>query len=273
MRTLSAPDRTRHCSKEALMKTHSGTSWKINSRTGQATRVCQITDLHIPGGDQQASFGHVKAHVMRQLDYVRRERPDLLVISGDLTIPDACRPACEWLCDQFPAKIPTIVLPGNHDSPATLWEVFGPDRCGNQRFYYKRNLGEYDLVVLNTHTDHLPREQMDFLQTAVTERPAVLFMHHPPDLISDGFMARQQPLANHQQAAQAIRQSRVTDVFCGHYHNTAEIDCNGFQLHLTPSPAFQVSLLAHEFEPEAFEPCVRNIVIGPFGVRTSLATV
>jgi Icc protein len=244
-----------------------------STKGGQAMRIFQITDLHIPGENQEASFGHVKANILRQLDYVRRESPDLLIISGDLTIPDACKPACEWLCSQLPDAIPTLVLPGNHDDPRVLWEVFGEARCGNPHFYYQRHLGDYDLVVLNTHTDRLPQEQMDFLQTAAGERPTVLFMHHPPDLVSDGFMARRQPLTNHADAAAAIRRTLVTDVFCGHYHNTADIDCDGFQVHVTPSPAFQVSLTAHEFEPEPFKPSVRIIDIARLCVSTSLVEV
>ena len=223
-------------------------------------RICHITDLHIPDQGNVEQLSHVKTNISRQLEYVSASEPDLLVISGDLTIPDASESGCNWLAAELPRNVASIVMPGNHDSPEVLWSVFGPTHCRSERFYFTIDNEPLPLIFLDTHLDILPDEQISFLRSREAG-PAVVFMHHPPDLISDGFMSRNQPMQNHGEAAQALRDAGVTHVFCGHYHNVAEIDCDGFTLHLSPSPAFQISLDEPEFTPQPFTPSVRVIEI------------
>lgn len=236
-------------------------------------RIHQITDLHIPDASSRADLDHVKPNVCRQLAFIESDDSDLLVISGDLTMTDGSREGCEWLKAQLPDSVRTIIMPGNHDEPEVLWDVFGAERCIDQRFFYTFPTDHWHLVFLNTTTDYLPDEQIAFIASQVPAQPCVLFVHHPPDLVSDGFMAVNQPLMNHREAAQAIGESAIEHVFCGHYHNRAEKDCAGFKLYVTPSPAFQIDLHVREFSFQAFEPAVRVIELGPGTVDTRVEYV
>jgi len=236
-------------------------------------KIHQVTDLHIPDDDAGPQFDHVRPNIVKMLSFVESDTSDLLVITGDLTMDDGSRSACEWLNSVIPDDLNTIVVPGNHDDPSVLWEVFGQASCMNPEFCFREQHESHTVLCVNSHTDRLAKDQIEFIRSEASEGPAILFIHHPPDLISKGFMALNQPLLNHQEVAMAIQESMVTDVFCGHYHNAVDIECNGFRLHLTPSPAFQISLQSETFEMESFDPTIRVIELSEATVETYLRTV
>lgn len=236
-------------------------------------RIHQITDLHVPEENNGSDFDHVRPNILKQLSFITSDHSDLLVISGDLTMKDASRSACEWIRSVLPPTLKTVIMPGNHDDPQVLWDVFGPERCIDQRFFFIIEQANFNLLFLNTSTDRLPVEQLEFLAAQPSGVPSILFIHHPPDLVSDGFMALNQPLLNHAEVSNAIGASSIEHVFCGHYHNSAELDCEKFQLHVTPSPAFQIDLHCREFKMETFEPAVRVIEAGNHSIQTRLVYV
>lgn len=237
-------------------------------------KIHQITDLHIPEDGAAANFAHVKGNVQRQIAFVADDDSDLLVISGDLTMTDGSSSACQWLKENLPDSLKTIIMPGNHDDPAVLWEIFGAQRCVNESFHFSFEHDDLQYIFVNTTTDSLPENQLEFLASEGAKKPSLLFIHHPPDLVSkDGFMALNQPLINHAEVAEVIRASQISDVFCGHYHNSADIDCGGFQLHVTSSPAFQIDLNTAEFTTQPFEPGVRMIETEGLKLRTRIVYV
>jgi 3',5'-cyclic-AMP phosphodiesterase len=244
---------------------HTGTNSSI-------MRIHQITDLHVPDTDDDERFSYVRANVLKQIAFVENDRSDLLVLSGDLTMADASRQGCAWLRSVLP-DMPTVVIPGNHDDPQMLWQVFGPERCISEGFYFVLKQDGCDLVFLNTCTDRLPDEQMQFLSAFDTDQLAVLFMHHPPDSISEGFMFQNQCLENHADVAAILQQSLIDHVFCGHYHNRMDKQCDGFEVHLTPSSAYQLDLHASTFSVEPFDLSVRRIDIGQGRVSTALVYI
>jgi Icc protein len=228
-------------------------------------RIHQITDLHIPDNEADEQFGHVFENVRRQFNFVESERPDLLIVSGDLTMTDHSEDACRWIKSNLP-NVPVVVIPGNHDDPAVIERVFG-------RWPARKDYDDCTLVFLDTSSDKLPPDQIRLLGTLPANRHCVLFIHHPPHLIGSGFMSKNQPLLNHADVSQAIADSAVDYVFCGHFHNVAYISCDGFELFLTPSPAFQIALNVEPFTMEEFRPSVRTIDILAEGVSSELAYV
>ena len=228
-------------------------------------KIHQITDLHVPDEMSDDRFVHVRENVLRQFRFTERELPDLLVISGDLTMEDGSEDCCQWISQNLP-DVPVIVIPGNHDDPRIIEQVFGP--WPTQKKYANCNL-----VFLDTSSDELPHDQISILGALDAKHPCLLFLHHPPHLIGSGFMSKNQPLLNHSVAADAIAVSVVDHVFCGHFHNAATVSCDGFELHLTPSPAFQIALDSESFTMEEFQPAVRTIDIESGCVSTELIYV
>jgi len=78
------------------------------------TRIAHLSDLH---------FGAVDSKVVAGLAAeLRADRPDLVVVSGDLTM--GARPAEFRLARAFLDEVgaPALAVPGNHDlTPYRLW--------------------------------------------------------------------------------------------------------------------------------------------------------
>jgi 3',5'-cyclic AMP phosphodiesterase CpdA len=112
-------------------------------------KIFHISDVH---------FGppHLPRVSQGVLEFVDRHRPDLVVLSGDLTQrakPEQFRQAREFV-DRIPA--PTIVVPGNHDVPLyRVWErIFSP--FGGYRRYFSPELEpiyrDDELLVVGINT-------------------------------------------------------------------------------------------------------------------------
>ncbi len=236
-------------------------------------KIHQITDLHIPPEMPTENLTHIRPNVRRQLAYVSDYPPDLLVISGDLTWPDHRKDACRWLNSLLP-DIPVAMIPGNHDDPGMMYDIFGVERCTDPSFCYMQDYPDGLIIYVNTQANALSMNQIDQMKIWAQERSCILFIHHPPSLIGGGFMDKNYPLENHQEVSKAISDSGIEHVFCGHYHNQRDHRIGlEFTVHLTPSPAFQISLSNPEFEKEAFDPIVRIIDYVDGQISTELVTV
>jgi Icc protein len=231
--------------------------------------IHHITDLHVPD-ESDRKFQHVRVNVLKMMSYIANNPPDLLVVTGDLTMEDGSAPECLWLRDNVPSGINYIVIPGNHDDPDVLRQTFDNQDSGSDDFCFRLPMDEADLLFVNTHKDYLPSSQIEFIRQQASRDPSLLFMHHPPDLVADGFMARNQPLSGHAEVSRAITDSSIRHVFCGHYHNAIDKPCENFDLHLTPSPAFQVNLRSVAFKPEAGVPAIRIIHVANNRIDTRL---
>jgi 3',5'-cyclic AMP phosphodiesterase CpdA len=93
------------------------------------TRLIQLSDIH---------FGaEVKPAVEAALAYVQADPPDLIVVTGDLTLnglPREFRAAAAW---RRRLPDPTILTPGNHDTP--YWNI--PLRALRPFDRYRRYIG------------------------------------------------------------------------------------------------------------------------------------
>jgi len=228
-------------------------------------RIHQITDLHVPDNNNDERFAHIRSHVSRQFAFVGSEKPDLLVISGDLTMSDASEIGCRWIYENLP-EVPVIVIPGNHDDPRMIERIFG-------QWPQQQDSADCSLVFLDTSSHHLPEDQLQLLSELKPRQPCLLFLHHPPHLIGSGFMSKNQPLLNYEEAAQAISAAGIAHVFCGHFHNSARVECDGFELYLAPSPAYQIPLDSEAFQMEECQPAVRTINVESGHVHSELVYV
>ena len=166
------------------------------------------------------------------LELIGRRRPDLVVISGDLTQrakPEQFRQARRFV-DRIP--VPTLVVPGNHDVPMyRVWErVFAP--FGAYRAHFSRELepvySDPEMLVVGINTAHnwtikngrITARRLLEVGELLAAAPAGLFKvvvpHHqliPPP----GFGSRQ-VLANARRAMAAFSAAGVDLVLSGHLH-------------------------------------------------------
>ncbi len=98
--------------------------------------IAQVADLHLFADEPHAAARHA-------IEMLERERPDLLVLTGDQWDDTAgARALSRWLLER-PAGLPAVAILGNHDYAAGI---------GGVRAARLHELGESDLLVNRTVT-------------------------------------------------------------------------------------------------------------------------
>lgn len=226
-------------------------------------RIAQISDLHIkaPGRLAYGRVDTAKAleHCVAALNAFA-PRPDFVVISGDLADTPS-REEYEHLGRLLQRlELPFAGIPGNHDSremmrAALLGAAFAlPSGPLNQRI----ELGGLDLLLLDSSVPGEPHGELDAVtlewldQTLALsrERPALLFLHHPPFLAGIWHMDRQN-LQNASELAEIVRRHpRVQLIATGHVHRATLTSFAGVLTTICPAPNHAVDLdLAKLREP------------------------
>jgi Icc protein len=225
--------------------------------------IAQISDLHIkPPGS--LAYGKVDtAAALERCVAALNEfapRPDLVVISGDLADTPTAEEYDHLKRLLAPLKLPFVGIPGNHDSRQMMRAAFpraafafasGPL---NQRL----EIGGLDLVLLDSSVHGQPHGELDaptlqWLDATLAsspERPALLFLHHPPFQTGIWHMDRQNLLNAGELATVVIRHPRVQRIAAGHVHRATLTMFAGVPATICPAPNHAVDLdLAQLREP------------------------
>ncbi len=223
--------------------------------------IAQITDLHV--GDRL----EVDGREIDTLEGMHRAvahlnalvpRPDAVVVTGDLVAEETPANYQSVAAALDALTMPSYVIPGNHDDRGQIREVFGGDgyfaRVGEFLHYTVEGF-DLRLVALDTHdpgkeSGLLCQGRLDWLDARLAEardRPALIFMHHPPfdagiadfDIIGlsgrDGF------------AEIIARNPQVQAIACGHVHRDIALSWCGTLVAVTPSTGYQYAL---ELDPD-----------------------
>ncbi|GAA0561900.1 phosphodiesterase [Halomonas salifodinae] len=181
-------------------------------------RLVQVTDCHLHADPEARSRTGVPLRQLhRVLEHARRLRPDLLLVTGDVS-QDETPASYRHAAEAFSAmECPWFWLPGNHDHGDFMAEA--------RDFHDELDLGAWRLLMLDTRVIGQPHgelgaERLADLASALAmdERPTLVAMHHPPLAIGSAWMdaigladgeAFWETLAPHPQ---------VKAVLCGHIH-------------------------------------------------------
>ena len=226
-------------------------------------RIAQISDLHIkrPG---QLAYGRVDTAKALERCVAAlnafRPAPDFVVISGDL----ADTPVAEeyhYLVELLAAlKLPFAGIPGNHDGRDMMRAAFlnAAYAFSSGPLNQKIEVEQLDLVLLDSSVPGKPHGELDaptlqWLDTTLgssVDRPALVFLHHPPFVAGIWHMDRQN-LNNAADLATVIRRHpRVQLVATGHVHRAALTLFAGVPCTICPAPNHAVDLdLDHLREP------------------------
>jgi 3',5'-cyclic-AMP phosphodiesterase len=237
--------------------------------------IAQLTDLHVrPVGKPANRVVETNVFTERALRTVAafQPRPDVLVITGDLTdcgLADAYVNLARMLHRNAP--MPVFVIPGNHDGRDALRKGLGhlPGVTADPHFVqyavedYPMRLVLLDTVVPGEAHGELCAERLSFLDrtlAAAPQRPTIVAMHHPPFACGIGHMDRIN-LRNAAQFTEVIaRHKQVERIICGHHHRAITARVAHTIAQIAPSVAHQVEMTldpedpgAFVFEPPAFQ--------------------
>lgn len=225
--------------------------------------VAQISDLHIkkPGALAYGRVDTAKAleRCITALNNLA-PTPDLVVISGDLADTPTPEEYDHLRRLLAPLRLPFASIPGNHDSREMMRTAFPASKYAqlsgplNQRI----ELAGLDLMLLDSSVhgkshgllDAATLEWLDATLASAPERPALLFLHHPPFKAGIWHMDRQD-LFNADALAEIVRRhSRVRLVATGHIHRATLTMFAGVPTTICPAPNHAVDLdLAQLREP------------------------
>ena len=241
----------------------------VNDMSTKPIRIAQISDLHIKAPGKRAykrvDTAQALSRCIATLNGLT-PAPDLVVISGDL-VDTPTEHEYEHLKDLLTGlRLPFAAVPGNHDSRDLMrsafpdWAYAFPSGALNQCI----ELDALDLLLLDSSVPGKPHGELDvptlkWLDGTLSmsaQRPALLFLHHPPFLTGIGHMDRQN-LRNAADLASIIRRhNRVQLIASGHVHRAVLTAFAGITCTICPAPNHAVALdLAELGEPSfAIEP-------------------
>ena len=215
--------------------------------------IAQLTDIHIgfgpDGADEETNKQRLRAVMTRLMD--GPNRPDLLVLSGDLTEHGDVESYAALAEMVAPCGVPVWPMVGNHDTRDALLELFAAVPPEDGFVHYVIERGGLRLVLLDTLElgrhggafcelrDAWLRRQLD----AAPETPTVIFMHHPPVVSGIEWMdpdPREPWVERFGAAVEGRRQ--ILAIHCGHVHRTVATTFRGIPLGISPSVAPQVGL-------------------------------
>jgi Icc protein len=225
--------------------------------------IAQISDLHIkPPG--QLAYGRVDTAKALERCVAAlnafRPAPDFVVISGDLA-DTPVREEYDYLMRLLaPLKLPFAGIPGNHDGRDMMRAAF-PDAAyafSSGPLNQMIDVAGLDLVLLDSSVPGKPHGELDaptlqWIDTTLnssTDRPALVFLHHPPFAAGIWHMDSQN-LRNAADLAAIIRRhKRAQLVATGHIHRAALTMFAGIPCTICPAPNHAVDLdLDHLREP------------------------
>jgi 3',5'-cyclic-AMP phosphodiesterase len=213
--------------------------------------LLQISDTHIgadwDGVDPDESLLRAVEAILSLPD-----RPDALLVSGDLTdngAPEEYQRVRELLA---PLDLTPHVLPGNHDLRAPLREAFGLPGEGEEPVSHAVDLGPLRLICLDStipgaEGGSLDGGRVEWLDATLAEAPdtpTIIALHHPPlhtqiptferiGLAPDSRAALADVLTRHPQAARIV---------AGHVHRAIVAELSGRAVVTVPSTYLQSTL-------------------------------
>jgi 3',5'-cyclic AMP phosphodiesterase CpdA len=186
-----------------------------------------------------------------------------VVISGDLAdTPDV--EEYQYLRRLLaPLKLPFAGIPGNHDSRELMRAALPsasyafPAGALNQKI----EVGGLDLLLLDSSVHGKPHgkleaatlEWLDATLAAAPERPALLFLHHPPFKAGIWHMDRQNLRNAAELAAVVRRHPRVQCIATGHVHRATLTMFAGVATTICPAPNHAVDLDLAELREPSFK--------------------
>ncbi|MES2782526.1 MAG: metallophosphoesterase [Pseudomonadota bacterium] len=196
------------------------------------SRIAHLSDIH---------FGaHDPAIVAATVAWLEARKPDLVIISGDLTQRakvDQFRQASAYLDDIRAAGCPILVVPGNHDVP--LYNVVRRFAAPLDRYqrYIDPELCPWfendEIAVLGINTarsltikdGRMSHAQIAMLRERFAAVPSaktrILVTHHPlfaMPIAEDGELT--EAVGRHRDAIDAVADAGVHLALAGHFHRT-----------------------------------------------------
>lgn len=224
--------------------------------------IAQASDIHI-GFDREHAGEELNVTRFRAvIDRLQAapQRPDLLVLSGDLT-DDGDDTNFATLRDLLKSvRCDVLPLVGNHDKREGLRKAFAqvPQQGFVQYAIEREGLRVIclDSMEAGRHGGAFCEERRDWLRAQLAQgagKPCVIFMHHPPIVSGIDWMdpdGGDEWIAVFGSAIDGF-EADIRAIHCGHLHRRISAQFRGIPVGVAPSTAPLVALDLRPIEPDA----------------------
>lgn len=251
---------------------------RISAGSDGAVMAAQITDLHLPehAGTRVAGVDADDSlrRVLRHMPGGAPRRPDLILATGDIADTGAATAYRRFQGHMLETGLPAFGLPGNHDDPATLSEVWRghlPPWIDTPAW----RIILLDSTLPGQDAGRLGAQKLSLLGAALKSAPAhvLVVVHHHPVPVRSQWLDRYM-LQDAGAFFECLGESeRVRAVLCGHVHQ----ECDGWYRGLhegrdtairvlaSPSTAFQFAPRTREYSLDTAGPAYRWLLLQPDG--------
>ncbi len=224
-------------------------------------KIIQITDLHLATEDTDTRGVNVIQNFLDIITAIQREKPDLLVITGDVTYSEGNFEMYDWVKTNLEElQIPYRAIAGNHDNNLLLAKMFSNQNQG--RTYWSEKMGNRKVFFIDSSDGIVPETQLQWLsqELGLVQEDAVIFMHHPPVRAGVKYMDEKWPLQNKETLQKILYDfPHLITVFCGHFHVEKTIQQKNITVHITPSTFCQMKWTSEQFELDHYRIAYREI--------------
>ncbi|MGV0027981.1 3',5'-cyclic-AMP phosphodiesterase [Phormidesmis priestleyi] len=231
--------------------------------------IAQVTDIHLFAETDRTLLGLPTTEsfefLIEQL-YRLNPRPDLLLLTGDLSQDGTSDSYDRLQALLSPLGIPVYWLPGNHDLPDVMARslshpLFLPDKSFQA--------GDWQFVLLDSSVPgcvhgHLSNDELQWLDQELQqnpERPAIVALHHPPFLTQSDWLDTS-ILQNPDDLLAVIdRHPQVEIVLFGHIHQEFQYERKHVTYLGTPSTCIQFEPKSSNFALDHQKPGFRLLTL------------
>jgi Icc protein len=225
--------------------------------------------------DSKALYRGVNARdaLLRVVDQAVAWRPDLLLLTGDLSEDDSPESYGFLAATLESTGLPVVTTPGNHDDPRLQNEHF-PGTATDEPLVIAA--GSWQLIVLNSSVEGrvpgaLTKRMMDGLAASLelSSAPKLVALHHHPLAVGSEWIDRYPLLEPGRFWDLLDGNPNVHAVVWGHIHHAFRAERGGMTLLGAPSTVSNSRAFRPEFEPDPAGPACRWLKLADGGGLSS----
>jgi 3',5'-cyclic-AMP phosphodiesterase len=231
--------------------------------------IAQVTDIHIGFAPEDGADELNRRRLVAVLERIVSgpNRPDLLVLSGDLTEHGDHQSFADVAALVGELPVPTWPMVGNHDHRDNLRRTFPQANTGDPFVHHAIDLDGLRVLLLDTlepgrHGGAFCEARARWLADqldAHPDTPTLIFMHHPPIVSGVSWMdpAPNEPWIERFGAVVEGRR-QIVRIQCGHLHRPVQASFRGIPLGITASVAPLVAMDLRSIDPA--RPDARDLI-------------
>ncbi len=240
----------------------------INKKKSEDLVLIQITDLHIFTNNEDEFAGvNTSRSLLAVLALIEENFPDfnIMLATGDL-VQDSEQAAYKNVLEILKqVKQPVYCLPGNHDDPELMKNMFDQNKNSNIHVTRQLQLERWEIVFLNsykpsTHNGYLSKQELVALQEGLertTDLNVLICLHHHPVSIKSKWMDSMM-LENPDDFFDILdKHDHVKGIIWGHIHQEFSEKRKGVLMLGSPSTCAQFLPGAKEFGTDDQQPGYR----------------